>query len=93
MGNTYDEDDLVCMESLYNNIDNVKNFLDNKKELKKNVENDITINKEILNTRLGMLNNINSINNYNKKLIMTLIAILFGIIIVITSVVVINNKK
>ena len=63
------------------------------KEYKQNYENDVELNRDLLNTRLGMLNNIKSVNYYNKKLIMTQIAILFGIIIIITSIVVLNNKK
>lgn len=86
-------DDLSNFYDINNQIDNVKNFLDNKKTYKMNYENDISTNKELLNTRLGMLNNIQSVNTYNKKVIMMLIAIMFGIIIAITSIVVLNNKR
>ena len=86
-------DDLNNFYDINNQIDNVKNFLDNKKTYKMNYESDISTNKELLNTRLGMLNNIQSVNTYNKKVIMMLIAIMFGMIIAITSIVVLNNKK
>ena len=86
-------DDINNFYDINNQIDNVKNFLDNKKTYKINYESDISTNKELLNTRLGMLNNIQSVNTYNKKVIMMLIAIIFGIIITITSIVVLNNKR
>lgn len=78
---------------LDNKIKVVNNILNTKKEYKLNYENELELNKDLYNTRLGMLNNIIAINTYNKKLIMTLIAIIFGIIITITSVVVLNNRK
>jgi hypothetical protein len=87
------DDNLLKFFNINNKINNVKVFLDKKKEYKQNYENDVELNRDLLNTRLGMLNNIKSVNYYNKKLIMTQIAILFGIIIIITSIVVLNNKK
>jgi len=74
-------------------IDNMKQFLDTKKEYNVNYQNEVDLNQHLLDTRVGMLNNIKSINNYNKKLIMTLIAIIFGIIITITSIIILNNRK
>lgn len=85
-------DNLIDLIDLDDKINNVKHFLDSKKEYKLNYENELDLNKDLYNTRLGILNNIKLINNYNKKLIMTLIAILFAIIISITSVVVLNNR-
>ena len=89
----YIDDSIANFYHLNDKINNVKVFLDNKKVFKQNYENDIELNQSLLNTRLGMLNNIKSVNSYNKKLIMTLIAILFGVIIAITSIVVLNNKN
>lgn len=86
-------DNIVNFLDLDDKIDNVNNILNTKKEYKLNYENELELNKDLYNTRLGMLNNIIAINGYNKKLIMTLIAIIFGIIITITSVVVLNNRK
>ena len=87
------DDNISKFFNINDKINNVKVFLDQKKEYKQNYENDVELNRDLLNTRLGMLNNIKSVNYYNKKLIMTQIAILFGIIIIITSIVVLNNKK
>jgi hypothetical protein len=86
-------DDIINFLNLDDKIDDVNNILNTKKEYKLNYENELELNKDLYNTRLGMLNNIITINGYNKKLIMTLIAIIFGIIITITSVVVLNNRK
>ena len=86
-------DNIINFLDLDNKIDDVNNILNTKKEYKLNYENELELNKDLYNTRLGMLNNIIAINGYNKKLIMTLIAIIFGIIITITSVVVLNNRK
>lgn len=79
-------------EELYNSIDDVKNYLQNKKLNEEYYNEDLEYNKRILETRKGLLNNIINVNNYNKKLIMTLISFIFGIIIVITSVVVLGNR-
>lgn len=84
---------IVNFLNLDDKIDDVNNILNTKKEYKLNYENELELNKDLYNTRLGMLNNIKAINGYNKKLIMTLIAFIFGIIITITSVVVLNNRK
>jgi hypothetical protein len=86
-------DNIVNFLDLDEKIDDVNNILNTKKEYKLNYENELELNKDLYHTRLGMLNNIIEINGYNKKLIMSLIAIIFGVIITITSVVVLNNRK
>ena len=80
-------------DDLDDKIEKVNNFLNTKKEDKLYYDNELQLNNDLYNTRLAILNNIIEINNYNKKLIMYIISIIFGIIITITSVVVINNRK
>ena len=77
---------------IINELDTTMQQINEQNTLNDNSITQLDYIKKLIRTRQGMLHNIKNINEYNKKLIYTLIAILFAIIIIITSVVVLGNK-
>lgn len=77
---------------IINELDTTMQQINEQNTLNENSITQLDYIKKLIRTRQGMLHNIKNINEYNKKLIYTLIAILFAVIIIITSVVVLSNK-
>ena len=77
---------------IINELDTTMQQINEQNTLNENSITQLDYIKKLIRTRQGMLHNIKNINEYNKKLIYTLIAIVFAVIIIITSVVVLGNK-
>jgi flagellar biosynthesis chaperone FliJ len=74
-------------------LSNLNNIIDDKKQRLMRQEEEIEQKKKIVMTRNRMLNVVEQKNLYNRKIIYTLVSVIFGIFIIMLLVYVYYNKN